>query len=403
MYWGFSLLTERLSEKLSKAITKKAVGNGCTLYKKCGGCQLQNMDYQRQLRYKQATVVKLIGKYCRVDDIIGMDEPYHYRHKVQAAFGKVGGNIISGVYQSSTHKIVKVDDCLIENSPADKIIVTIRRLLQEFKLSVFNEKTLKGFLRHCLVRVGYHTGEIMVVMVTGTKEFPKKRDFIKKLLEIHPEITTVVQSVNNKFTTLVLGKEFITLYGKRYINDMLCGCTFKISPASFYQINPKQTEILYNKAVEFMNLTGRETVIDAYCGTGTIGIIASKNAKSVVGVELNHDAVRDAKINAKLNEADNVSFYNADAGRFMIDMAQENEPCDVVIMDPPRAGSDKNFIQSVLTLSPKKVVYVSCNPETLARDLRFFVNGGYKVRKAAPVDMFPHTKHVECVVLMSRK
>ena len=197
--------------------------------------------------------------------------------------------------------------------------------MKEFKLGVFNEKTLKGFLRHVLVRVGYYTNEIMVVMVTGTKEFPKKRDFIKRLLEIHPEITTVVQSVNNKFTTLVLGKEFITLYGRGYIYDNLCGCTFKISPASFYQINPQQTEVLYNTAVDFMGLGGNETVIDAYCGTGTIGLIASKNAKRVIGVELNSDAVRDAKTNARLNNADNITFFNADAGRFMVDMAAGGE------------------------------------------------------------------------------
>lgn len=387
---------------MSGAKPKKAVGNGCTLYKKCGGCQLQNMDYERQLRFKQATVVKLIGKYCRIADIIGMDEPYHYRHKVQAAFAKVGGNIISGVYQSSTHKIVKVDDCPIENEQADRIIVTIRRLLQKFNLSVYGDKTPKGFMCHCLVRVGYHSHEIMVVLVTATREFPKKHDFIEKLLEIHPEITTVVQNVN-KSTMLVLGREFITLHGKGYINDTLCGCNFKISPASFYQVNPKQTEILYNTAIDFMGLCGDETVIDAYCGTGTIGIIAARRAKSVIGIEVNPAAVRDAKVNAKLNSADNASFYSADAGRFMVDMAKNKDSADVVIMDPPRAGSDRNFIQSVLTLSPQKIVYVSCNPETLARDLRFFVDGGYRVRRAVPVDMFPHTKHVECVVLMTKK
>lgn len=381
---------------------RQAVGNGCTLYKKCGGCQLQNMDYFRQLSFKQASVVKLIGRYCRVDDIIGMNSPYHYRHKVQAAFGKIGGQVVSGVYQSSSHRIVKVDSCLIENEAADRIIVTIRKLVVQFGLGVFNDRTLKGFLRHVLVRVGYNSGEIMVVMVTGTREFPKKRDFIKRLLELHPEITTVVQSVNNRFTALVLGKEFDTLYGKGFITDTLCGCRFKISPASFYQVNPQQTEVLYNTAVDFMGLTGRETVIDAYCGTGTIGIIASKKAKSVIGVELNSDAVRDAKANAELNSAKNVRFFNADAGRFMVDMAADGQKADVVVMDPPRAGSDANFIRSVLTLAPKTVVYVSCNPETLVRDLRLFVNGGYKVRKATPVDMFPHTKHVECVVKLTR-
>mgnify|MGYP004572907103 FL=1 len=387
---------------MSKSKQKAGLGNGCTLYKKCGGCQLQNMEYERQLQFKQATVVKLIGRFCRVNRIIGMKNPFHYRHKVQAAFGKVGGNIISGVYQSSTHKIVKVDSCLIENQKADEIIVTIRKLLKEFKLGVFNEKILKGFLRHVLVRVGYKTGEVMVVMVTGTKDFPKKRDFIKKLLEIHPEITTVVQSVNNKFTTLVLGKEFITLYGKGFIEDELCGCRFKISPASFYQINPEQTEILYNTAVKFMELTGNETVVDAYCGTGTIGIIAAKSAKSVIGVELNSNAVADAKINAKLNNTENIKFYNADAGKFMVEMAENKMTADVVIMDPPRAGSDKNFMRSVVTLAPKKVVYVSCNPETLSRDLKFFVTNGYRAKKAVPVDMFPHTKHVETVVMLTK-
>ena len=387
---------------MSKSKQKAGLGNGCTLYKKCGGCQLQNMEYERQLQFKQATVVKLIGRFCRVNRIIGMKNPFHYRHKVQAAFGKVGGNIISGVYQSSTHKIVKVDSCLIENQKADEIIVTIRKLLKEFKLGVFNEKILKGFLRHVLVRVGYKTGEVMVVMVTGTKDFPKKRDFIKKLLEIHPEITTVVQSVNNKFTTLVLGKEFITLYGKGFIEDELCGCRFKISPASFYQINPEQTEILYNTAVKFMELTGNETVVDAYCGTGTIGIIAAKSAKSVIGVELNSNAVADAKINAKLNNTENIKFYNADAGKFMVEMAENKMTADVVIMDPPRAGSDKNFMRSVVTLAPKKVVYVSCNPETLSRDLKFFVTNGYRAKKAIPVDMFPHTKHVETVVMLTK-
>ena len=387
---------------MSKSKQKVGLGNGCTLYKKCGGCQLQNMEYERQLQFKQATVVKLIGRFCRVNRIIGMKNPFHYRHKVQAAFGKVGGNIISGVYQSSTHKIVKVDSCLIENQKADEIIVTIRKLLKEFKLGVFNEKILKGFLRHVLVRVGYKTGEVMVVMVTGTKDFPKKRDFIKKLLEIHPEITTVVQSVNNKFTTLVLGKEFITLYGKGFIEDELCGCRFKISPASFYQINPEQTEILYNTAVKFMELTGNETVVDAYCGTGTIGIIAAKSAKSVIGVELNSNAVADAKINAKLNNTENIKFYNADAGKFMVEMAENKMTADVVIMDPPRAGSDKNFMRSVVTLAPKKVVYVSCNTETLSRDLKFFITNGYRAKKAVPVDMFPHTKHVETVVMLTK-
>ena len=241
----------------------------------------------------------------------------------------------------------------------------------------------------------------MVVLVTAAREFPKKHDFISKLTMLHPEITTVVQSIGRS-TTLALGHEFVTLYGKGYINDSLCGCNFKISPGSFYQVNPKQTEILYSTAIDFMGLGGDETVIDAYCGTGTIGIISARDAGSVIGVELNSDAVRDAKENAKLNSVDNISFYAADAGRFMVDMARSGKPVDVVVMDPPRTGSDRNFIESVLTTAPKKIVYVSCNPETLARDLQYFVKGGYRVRRAVPVDMFPHTKHIECVVLMTK-
>lgn len=363
---------------------------------------MQNMTYSEQLHYKQAKVIKLLGRFCHVDEIIGMDNPMHYRCKVQAAFGIKRGQIISGVYQSSTHNIVPVTNCMIEDEVADSVIVTIRNLIKRFKLGIFNENTLQGFLRHVLIRRGYYTNQIMVVMVTGSKTFPKKRDFINELLRLHPEITTVVQSINARFTNLVLGESFNVLYGKGYIEDELCGCRFRISPASFYQINPQQTGILYNTAIEYMSLTGNETVIDAYCGTGTIGIIASKHAGNVIGIELNADAVNDAKINAKLNNSQNTHFYCADAGKFMVDAAKSGKSADVVIMDPPRAGSTISFIRSVTTLSPKKVIYVSCNPETLARDLGHFIKNGYKVRKIQPVDMFPHTNHVEMVCLLSK-
>lgn len=242
----------------------------------------------------------------------------------------------------------------------------------------------------------------MVVLVTGTVVFPGKNAFIKELLEIHPEITTIVQNINNSDTSMVLGETEKVLYGKGHIKDSLCGCVFGISPKSFYQINPIQTEKLYNKAMEFANLTGKETVIDAYCGIGTIGIVAAKKAKQVIGVEVNRDAVHDAIANAKLNDTKNIRFYCADAGEFMVDMASNGEKADIVFMDPPRAGSDKAFLSSVVTLSPKKIVYISCNPETQARDLSFLVRNGYKVRKIQPVDMFPHTAHVECIALLTR-
>ncbi len=392
-------------KKKSISSNKSGVKSGnCPLYKKCGGCQLQNLTYEQQLRYKQVKCIRLLGKFCRVGEIIGMENPYHYRNKVQAAFAlDRHSNIISGVYQSSSHKIVPVTVCMTEDEKADEIIGTIRRLLKNFKLRPYNEDTGRGFLRHVLVKRGFKSGQIMVVLVTGTRDFPKKKDFVATLLKIHPEITTVVQNVNNQKTSMVLGNRSEVLFGDGYITEQLGDFSFRISPKAFYQINPIQTEVLYNTTLEFAGLTGKETVIDAYCGTGTIGIFASPKAKKVVGVELNPDAVKDARVNAKLNSAENTEFYNADAGEFLADAASSNEKYDVVIMDPPRSGSTVKFLKSVVKLAPKTVVYVSCNPETLARDLMFLVRNGYKVKKIQPVDMFPHTNHVETVVLLSHK
>ncbi|MBO4339595.1 MAG: 23S rRNA (uracil(1939)-C(5))-methyltransferase RlmD [Clostridia bacterium] len=375
----------------------------CPVMKKCGGCQLLNLSYEEQLSFKQASVIKLLGKFHHVDEIIGMENPYHYRNKVQAAFSvDRNKNIISGVYQSSTHRVVNVDSCLLEDETADAINVTIRSLLKSFKLTSFNEDTLRGFLRHTLIKRGFKSGQVMVVLVSGTNIFPKKKQFVNALIKKHPEITTVVWNINDKRTSLVLGSRNEILYGEGKIEEELCGFTFRISPSAFYQINPVQTEVLYNKALEFASLKKTDTVIDAYCGTGTIGIIASENAGQVIGVELNADAVKDAKENAKLNGVKNIKFIKADAGKFMLDLAKEKQKIDVVIMDPPRAGSDKAFLSSLVSLSPEKVVYISCNPETQQRDLFFLVKNGYKVRKIQPVDMFPHTRHVETVVLMTR-
>ena len=382
---------------MSKQVSK------CPHAKKCGGCQLQNMVYERQLSFKQVKVIKLLGKYRHVDEIIGMEHPYHYRNKVQAAFGERNGEIISGIYQSSTHKIVPVDSCLIEDPKADEIIVTVRKLLKSFKLRAFNDVTMKGFLRHVLIKRGFSSGQIMVVLVTSTMDFPKGETFVNALLSRHPEITTVVQNVNNKRTSLLLGEESRVLFGDGYIEEDLCGFRFRISPKAFYQINPTQTEILYNKALDFAELSGKETVLDAYCGTGTIGIIASPKAKKVVGVELNGDAVEDAKVNAALNNVENIEFHKDDAGRFMVKAARAGAQYDVVIMDPPRAGASLDFLKCLVTLAPKKVVYISCNPETQARDVAFLIKNGYRVKKIQPVDMFPHTEHVECIVSLVRK
>ena len=375
----------------------------CPHSRKCGGCQLQNLTYAEQLEWKNRLCVKLLGRFAHVEPILGMENPYHYRNKVQAAFGTTrAGRIISGIYQSSTHNIVAVDSCMTEDRTADKIIVDIRRLLADFKMTTYNEVTGRGFLRHVLVKRGFATNEVMVVLVTSTPIFPARNNFLRALLKLHPEITTVVQNVNDRYTSMLLGPSEKTLYGPGFITDVLCGLKFRISAKSFYQINPAQTEVLYGKAMEFAGLTGRETVIDAYCGIGTIGMIAAKTAGQVLGVEVNRDAVRDAIANAKLNNMKNIRFVCADAGEFMVDMAQNGERCDVLLMDPPRAGSDQAFLSSAVTLAPTRIVYVSCNPETLARDLLFLTKRGYRVKKIQPVDMFPHTNHVETVVLLSK-
>jgi len=366
----------------------------CPNAKKCGGCQLQNLSYEEQLSFKMAKEIKLLGSFCHVNEIIPAENPTYYRCKVQSAFGRgQNGKPISGVYQSSTHKIVAVDSCMIENQVADKIIVSIRKLITEFRFP-------NDYLRHVLVRVGYYTNQVMVVLVVRNPSFPSKDVFVSKLLEKHPEITTLVMNINNAFTSLVLGNKNITLFGKGYIEDKLCGLTFRISPNSFYQINPVMTEVLYNKAIEYIGLTGKERVIDAYCGTGTIGLIASKNAKEVIGTEVNADAVKDAISNAKYNNIQNIHFVKMDATDFMAEMQQEGETADALIMDPPRAGSTNKFIHSAVSLGPKKIVYVSCNPETLARDLYQFKKNNYQIKRIQPVDMFPYTEHVETVVLM---
>lgn len=379
--------------------------SSCPVYKKCGGCQLQNLSYPEQLKFKQNKVERLLKKICKVEPIIGMENPYHYRNKVQAAFyTDKRGKIISGVYQSGTHHVVGIDSCQTEDVIADKIIVAVRKLLPSFKMTTYNEDTGKGFLRHILVKRGFVTNQIMLVLVTGTPVFPSKNNFVKAILKQFPEITTIVQNVNNYNTNLVLGNNQKILYGKGYIEDILCDCRFRISPKSFYQINPVQTEVLYNTAMEYADLNGNETVLDTYCGIGTIGIVAAKRgAGRVIGVELNGDAVRDAIVNARANNLKNIRFYKGDAGEFMYEASDEDEKPDVVFMDPPRAGSDTKFLDSLIKMSPETVVYVSCNPETLARDLNYLSkNSDYKVGKIQPVDMFPHTAHIECVVLMSR-
>lgn len=383
---------------------KKKEGTVCKVAKKCGGCQYQGVTYEKQLSEKQKAVRQLMQPFCKTAEITGMQDPYHYRNKVHAVFArKKDGTIISGVYEEGTHRVVPVEACQIEDKKADAIINDIRGLLKSFKIKTYNEDTGYGLLRHVLIRRGFTTGEIMVVLVLGSPVMPSKNNFVKALRKLHPEITTVVLNVNDKRTSMVLGDRETTIYGKGYIEDVLCGLTFRISSKSFYQINPVQTEKLYGKAMELAGLTGKERVIDAYCGIGTIGMVAAKSAKEVIGVELNPDAVRDAIKNAKRNQMKNIRFYQDDAGRFMEKMAAKGEKADVVFMDPPRSGSTEQFMKSAVTLAPQKIVYISCDPQTQARDLKYLTKHGYKAMGAYPYDMFPFTKHAENIVLLVKQ
>ncbi len=403
----------------------------CPVANKCGGCRYIGMPYAEQLRQKQKTVEQLLEKYGKINKIIGMDVPEHYRNKVHAVFDfQKGRGIVSGIYQEGTHHVVPVEQCLLEDRKADEIILSIRELAKSFKYKTYNEDTGYGLLRHVLIRAGHTTGQIMVVLVLSSPILPSRKNFINALCKLHPEITTIVLNVNNKRTSMVLGDKEQVLYGQGYIEDRLCGRTFRISPKSFYQVNAVQTEKLYGKALEYAALTGSETVIDAYCGIGTIGLAAAGSAGKVIGVELNQAAVKDAVVNGKLNGIKNVDFYQNDAGKFMVQFADAGEKADVVFMDPPRSGSTEAFMDALLCLRPKRIVYISCNPETLGRDLEYLTGkrrrndagtsgtdagkrrergkkvqeagtaGNYRVEEITPVDMFPFTDSIEAVCLL---
>ena len=376
----------------------------CRFAKKCGGCAFLGLTYEEQLKKKEDRVRGLLKEHCPVRPAVGMEDPWHYRNKVTAAFARTReGRIISGTYAEGTHRVLPVESCLIEDETADRIIGTIRRLLQSFRIKIYNEDSGYGLLRHVLIRRGFATGQVLAVLVAASPVFPSKNNFVKALRTAHPEITSVVLNVNDRKTSMVLGERNIVLYGKGYIEDRLCGKTFRISPGSFYQVNAVQTERLYEKAVELAGLTGRERVIDAYCGIGTIALTASGKAGEVIGVELNRSAVKDAMQNAKRNGVKNVRFFAGDAGDFMTAMAAEGETADVLFMDPPRAGSTEVFLDAAARLKPGRIVYISCNPETLARDLAYILKKGYRAEEAWPVDMFPWAEDIETVCLLSRR
>lgn len=374
----------------------------CRYSKKCNGCQLQNMNYSEQLVFKQKKINYLFANQVKPNPIIPMDNPYHYRNKSQFAFRQMRDkSVVSGIYQSKTRSVFQVDKCLLDKPIADKIAQTMCKLAKSFKLSIYDYHRMNGFLRHILVRTSCDNSEIMVVIVASNALFPAKKKFVNALLKCHPEITTVVFNVSES-DKLMLGNREEVLFGKGYIIDMLMGRKFRISSSSFYQVNHAGTELLYSKAIELADFKGNEILLDTYCGIGTIGIAASDKVGTVIGVEVNSSAIRDARQNAKLNCVENAEFYCNDAGLFMEDMAEHNEKVDVVIMDPPRLGSDETFLKSLVKLNPKKVIYISCNPETLRRDAEYLTKNGYRIMEVQAVDLFPMTNHVEVVIMMIR-
>jgi 23S rRNA (uracil1939-C5)-methyltransferase len=383
--------------------SKNRAAPKCPHFYQCGGCQLQHLSYEGQTEFKQKSIEKLMKQYHKVNDILTMHDPYYYRNKVHStAAHDQKGKIISGIYEENTHRVIPIEQCAIQDKRADEIIESVREIMRTYKMKAYNEDTAQGFLRHILVKTGFASKQIMVVLVVSSQVFPGKNNFVSTLLKKHPEITTIVMNVNNRKTSVVLGDTEKVLFGKGYIEDTLCGCVFQISPKSFYQINPIQTEVLYNKAIDMAKLTGNEVVLDAYCGIGTISLIVSSKVKSVIGVELNKDAVKDAIRNSKRNNISNARFYNDDAGNFMVDLAQKKQSIDIVFMDPPRSGSDEKFLSSLIKLMPPKIIYISCNPVTQERDLKYLTEHGYVVEEIQPVDMFPQTYHVETIVKLNK-
>ena len=374
----------------------------CSVYTLCGGCHLSHMTYQGQLDFKTNVVKKLYKNAefeVNVHPCIGQEVPYFYRNKVQVPVQKKGKNIIAGFYKEDSHDVVPFDYCYVQDDLSNKIIKNILQAMKENKIEPYNEDLRTGILRHILIRRAEK--ETMLVLITNVNSFPGRNNFILSIRKKLPEITTIVQNINPRHTNVILGDKENVLYGKGYIVDTLCNITFKISPKSFYQINKQQCEKLYKKAIELANLTGKENVLDAYCGIGTIGMIASLKAKNVYGVEIIKDAIKDAKMNARINHIENCHFYCADAQDFM--RKYDGEKIDVVFIDPPRKGCSESFLQSLIRFKPKRIVYISCNPETQVRDVSLLVNKGYTFQDVYPFDMFPQSFHVETIVLLCLK
>ena len=392
--------------KLNKLSSDRIVPK-CKICSACGGCSFQQLSYEKQLEFKSKKVKEQFRKIGHMDvDVLptlGMETPYFYRNKIQMPLGKDRrGNIYSGFYKTGTHVIVPVEKCYIEDERAEHILKVAKTLMKSMRVEPYDEDSRYGVVRHILIRTSKHYPQIMVVLVTNVDVFPSRQNFVKALVKECPEVTTVVQNINSRQTNVILGEKERVLFGKGFIEDDLCGVHFRISSKSFYQTNPIMTEVLYSKAIEAAKLTKNDIVFDAYSGIGTIGMIASRSCGKVISVEIVKDAVKDGIQNAKFNGIENYEMYCDDASSFMVRMAEKKQPVDVLFMDPPRKGSDKRFLDSLLKLKPKRVVYVSCDCSTLARDCAY-IQKSYKIESIQPVDMFPQTPHVETISVICLK
>ncbi|TYR79145.1 23S rRNA (uracil(1939)-C(5))-methyltransferase RlmD [Priestia megaterium] len=380
----------------------------CPVYKQCGGCQLQHLNYEGQLQFKQKQVKDVMARIGHLPNVtvhptIGMNDPWRYRNKAQVPVAEREGGLVAGFYQQRSHDIIDMDACLIQQQENDDVVQAVKSICEKYGIRAYDEQKHKGTLRHIMARYGLVTGEIMVVLVTRTSELPHKKQIVEEIVQSVPNVKSIIQNVNSKRTNVILGDQTHVLWGEEYIYDSIGDVKFAISAKSFYQVNPEQTKVLYDKALEYANLTGEETVIDAYCGIGTISLFLAQKAKKVYGVEIVPEAIEDAKRNADLNGIENAEFAVGEAEVVIPNWYKQGIKADVIVVDPPRKGCDEALLNTIIDMKPKKVVYVSCGPATLARDLKILEEGGYQTLEVQPVDMFPHTTHVECVTQLILK
>ncbi|UBK29450.1 23S rRNA (uracil(1939)-C(5))-methyltransferase RlmD [Clostridium perfringens] len=391
--------------------SEERVNPPCAIYKRCGGCKLQHASYKAQLDFKWDRVKDCVSKIGKLDPSIvkyplGMENPWRYRNKVQLPIGLINGEVKIGFFAPRSHDIIDMESCLIQDEIGDKVVKLTREWIEKFNIRPYNvdgEYDEKGIVRHIMIRRGFTTNEVMIVLVTNGEKLPHKEEFVDLMVKNIPGIKSVIQNINSKKTNVILGLESKTLWGEDTISDYIGDFRFNISPLSFFQVNPIQTEVLYGKALEYANLTGNEEVFDAYCGTGTITLFLSQKAKKVYGVEIIPQAIDNAWINAKENKVENVEFFVGESEVVIPDLINKGVKADVVVVDPPRKGCDKKLLDAITNIDAKKIVYVSCDPSTLGRDLQVLEENGYKTLEVQPVDMFPNTAHIENVALLIKK